>query len=145
MARLGWVCWSIAVSAAGCIAVPIPHGSTRFEHSRRAIDAAATRPVEPGVTRERVLLLLGEPDHVFDDDGRAMAWHWVTCEWTIFWAAGGAGRAASGTIDLPNNHFLMVVFDGRGVVARRDVRGDTPFERVSERELSDYVNPRKDE
>src|SRR5207247_2614102 len=92
MARLAWVCMamSLAAWAGGCIVIPVPHGSTRFEHSRRAIDAAATRPVEAGVTRERVLLLLGEPDHVFDD-GRAMAWHWVTCEWTLFWAAGGAG------------------------------------------------------
>lgn len=131
----------LGLTCGGCVALPVPHPSFRYENSRKVIDEADYSFIAIGHTpREELILKLGEPDWVLKRE-RVLVWKWITCEWTVLWLAGGGmapGAVAGGSIDVENCHYLLVGFDERGIAARYERRDDKPFQRIPVRSIVEY-------
>lgn len=99
--------------AQGCLIIPVPHQAAG---SRGTIGEERARFLRAGeTTREEVLLTLGEPEEVLDDE-RFFVYRWeraLTTTVIIFFPYAPVG--ASGTV-ITARHRFRIEFDDRGLV-----------------------------
>jgi outer membrane protein assembly factor BamE (lipoprotein component of BamABCDE complex) len=118
------VCIFLCSLFAGCVVVPVPTGkhTPQVFNTRGEIDAAALGFMHPGSTdKEEVLLQLGEPDGIWQDE-RYFLYRWVsvTGGYLICVAADPYGGGSGGLIaPLKRKRYdLLIEFDDKGVVKR---------------------------
>ena len=120
----------------GCIIVP--HPSTRLPGSRRFLSADEFKFVQPGSTnRETVLITLGEPDYVFNDE-RILIYQWATSEWVMALLIGNFPA-----VEMPHNRYLRIELDARCIVTRRDEAEDQPLKIVNLKDFASGAQPAK--
>jgi hypothetical protein len=111
-----------AVLLGGCIAVPVPVQSAKPAELRtrmRGTEKGAPPFLDGATTRREILLLMGEPDRAWGEDGeqyflyRADDLHAVIVV-MIF----GPTTGAAGGTPVGSRLFLAMEFDRRGVLCR---------------------------
>lgn len=112
------ICVLFCFLCVGCMIIPIPtREHTPAEYCTRGeIEAEAFDFVRVGSTsREEVLLKLGEPDAVREDERRFL-YRWVTVHGYLAWGTyGGGGDVAPIGV---KRFDLLIEFDDQGVVKR---------------------------
>ena len=120
----------------GCIIVP--HPSARLPGSRRILLPEEFKFIQPGsTTRETVLLKLGEPDYVLNQD-RILIYQWATSEWVMAMLIGNYPA-----VEMPHNRYLRVELDACGIVIRRDEAEDQPLKIVNLKDFASGAQPAK--
>jgi outer membrane protein assembly factor BamE (lipoprotein component of BamABCDE complex) len=113
----------------GCIPVP-PHYSPIFG-TRGYIASETVEFVQDGsTTKEEVLLGLGEPDRVWNDQKRfAYLWKMVV-------AVGGVGYLVS---EIPATYLYLIEFDENDIVKRHEmVKGSLSSDSVIEAKINTW-------
>jgi outer membrane protein assembly factor BamE (lipoprotein component of BamABCDE complex) len=104
----------------GCVIIPTPEHGAGVTGGRGQIPQKTLDLIKPGVTtREDVLLLLGEPD-IVDENETTFAYCWSVVEGYLFWGVGAAGGGvapgAAGGGPIPKMYGVTIKFDRQGVV-----------------------------
>jgi outer membrane protein assembly factor BamE (lipoprotein component of BamABCDE complex) len=101
--------------SAACVVIPTP------EHRDRGRvpcdDENTTFMMKETTNKEEVLLKLGEPDLVLNQE-RIFVYRWEMV--AAYFFVGGYGAGTGGPIQRP--HFLIIEFDEKNIVARHEVR-----------------------
>jgi hypothetical protein len=99
-----------ALVLAGCVIIPVNYYPSGSRHN---LTEDTERSLHPGImTREEVLLLLGEPDYIWED-GQRLGYAWGKVR-AIVAVALGYGQGAAGTVE--RTYLLQVWFDADGHV-----------------------------
>jgi len=113
-------CRSLALAAlvsnmTGCIILPVPV-SYHTHGSRKNLRSEDTQWLVPGqTTRAQVVLRLGEPDEIEDDDSR-LVYRWEKIYLQVWVAVGGGYSGAAGPTDYGRDYALELTFDLRGAL-----------------------------
>lgn len=100
-------------AGAGCIVIPLPLNRAD-PATRENVRSDTGQALAVGeITREQVLLKLGEPDVIAAGE-RQFRYHTERVKWDIFWAAGGYGSAAAGDLEVKKHSDLVLDFDDSG-------------------------------
>jgi len=114
------------LAMSGCMAGMFPtieHRSSRTG-TRGEIPVKSIDFIQPGTTtRADVILALGEPDLVLDDD-KWFAYRWVMTSgyWFVFVYAGYSGGGSMN--ECAKTYGLLIEFDDRGIVNRFKVKNE---------------------
>ena len=104
--------------AGGCLVVPIPTNRLG-PYSRNEIKPEVINELVVGqISREEVLLRLGEPDEA-SAGGARYRYHWEIVKWDIIWIVAGPYTAESGDIPVNQNHNLLISFSPADVISER--------------------------
>jgi outer membrane protein assembly factor BamE (lipoprotein component of BamABCDE complex) len=124
MMRCLWFISVLAVLFNGCIIIPTPEHDLGMP-MRGQIPPKTINLVKPGITtREQVLLNLGEPDIVADNDA-AFVYLWCPVEGYFIigvGAAGGGVGGGGGMAPLPRMYCVIIKFDDQGIVRSCDAK-----------------------
>ena len=102
----------LLVTTSGCLIIPM--GGKDSGIARRNITTNTVANLQAGVSnRMDVLLALGEPDAVTEDECKFAYW---AEKIDAYWVVGGYGGAAGGTI--AREQYLIVQFDADGNVQK---------------------------
>jgi hypothetical protein len=97
-----------------CMVIPTPEH--RIAGRVPCDDEKTAFMVKETTSKEEVLLKLGEPDLVLNQE-RLFVYRWEMV--AAYFFVGGYGAGAAGPIQRP--HFLLIEFDDKNIVARYDV------------------------
>lgn len=89
---------------AGCIIVPVDYTQAGSRHNVSEKTATTLQPGE--ITKEEVLLRLGEPDWVSEDE-RLLGYTWTKVKALVFYGAYYTG----GIAEVPKSSLLKLTFD----------------------------------
>ncbi len=107
-----------AFDLAGCIVIPVNYYSSGSRHN---VTEDTEHSLHSGtMTREEVLLLLGEPDYVWED-GQRLGYAWAKVR-AIVAVAAGPGAGAGGRVE--QTYLLQVWFDPGGRVFQAGIVKD---------------------
>lgn len=98
-----------------CMVIPTPEH--RIAGRVPCDDEKTTFIVKETTSKEEVLLKLGEPDLVLNQE-RIFVYRWEMV--AAYFIVGGYGGGAAGPIQRP--HFLIIEFNDRNIVNRHEVR-----------------------
>ena len=125
-----------ALSCCGCVMAPIP---TQEHHrddlpGRTNITTEAIDALQPGLTtRQEVLLKLGTPDGVFEQE-RTFVYLWSKCAGYFSWFMyAGMAAGSAGTEPVGKGYALIMEFDHSGVFQRHRI--------VSKNNWVDWAGP----
>lgn len=102
--------------SAACMVIPTPEH--RLGGRVPCDDEKTTFIVKETTSKEEVLLKLGEPDLVLNQE-TIFVYRWEMV--AAYFVVGGYGAGAMGPIQRP--HFLIIEFNGKNRVSRHEVRG----------------------
>ncbi|MCI0748640.1 MAG: hypothetical protein L0Y58_24795 [Verrucomicrobia subdivision 3 bacterium] len=127
--KRNWFCWSWAGASAvlasclvsGCVIVPVPVNH-HTAASRTNVQTDDILWLVPGqTTREEVLLRLGEPDAVTEDD-LSMSYRWEKIRLGLFAAVFAGYGGGSGYSEYARDYTLDLHFDPCGKFERGEVK-----------------------
>jgi hypothetical protein len=97
----------------GCVVVPIP--ANRLDPAVRSnVTPQTVNHLGAGdVSRAEVLLQLGEPDEVSQEE-RQFRYHTERVKWDVLWLLSGGYSATGGDIEVKKLYDLVLRFDDRG-------------------------------
>jgi hypothetical protein len=102
-----------------CIVLPVPLGEGHISAGREVSRESQGSLSVGSTTRAEVLARLGEPSAVWDDAG-VVVYDWDRVQWLLLWMVAGAGRAATGGMELPVHHMLLLQFGAAGILQRAE-------------------------
>ena len=101
--------------SSACVVIPTPE---HRDHGRVPCDDEKTAfMVQDTTNKEEILLKLGEPDLVLNQE-RTFVYRWEMV--AAYFFVGGYGAGAGGPIQ--RSHFLIIEFDDKNIVSRHEVR-----------------------
>jgi len=105
----------LVLFSSACLVIPTPE---HRDHGRVPCDDEKTAfMVKDTTTKEEILLKLGEPDLVLNQE-RIFVYRWEMV--AAYFFVGGYGAGTGGPIQKP--HFLIIEFNDRNLVSRHEVR-----------------------
>jgi len=108
----------LALCCSGCLVVPIGHKETPASpNDARALTPQMIATLRPAMSREEVLLQLGEPDFWWDGQ-RVFAYQWTMSTLDVIWVAVSPGSIFGGDIRALKFHTLLMEFDANGQLKR---------------------------
>ena len=108
------------LALSGCLILPIPLSGDRVVSGVR-VEVEQVDALLPGVTsRAEVLARIGPPT-VHWRDARVFVYEWETLDAVVIWAFGACSGGAAGALDITGDHALIMQFDARGMLQRREV------------------------
>jgi outer membrane protein assembly factor BamE (lipoprotein component of BamABCDE complex) len=105
----------LTVFSSACMVIPTPEH--RIAGRVPCDDEKTMFIVKETTSKEEVLLKLGEPDLVMNQE-RIFVYRWEMV--AAYFVVGGYGSGAIGPIQRP--HFLIIEFNDKSVVSRHEVR-----------------------